>query len=256
MAKVRRFFRRQFKRRVTSSQIVFDIAFGLILPLACFVFDPLVFKGGQQMNGPMLEFARPFAYLLAAVSMTSFVIWIICSEKLRWLNIPLSGILFTGSIVSFFVGFFILPFSLLGLVLVVGALGFTPFVTSFVYLRNGMRAFNLARETEVSRIFMSGVLLASLAAFIFPAIFNLKLNEMVYKITHGDPATIETSTATLKYFSIFVGMDPVVNEYIREEHPSIKKALKNSYNEVTGGDIYLRWGEISDCQCYGQKEKE
>ena len=40
------FWRRQFAPSLTRPQVVFDITFGVIGPILCFGFDPLVFRGG------------------------------------------------------------------------------------------------------------------------------------------------------------------------------------------------------------------
>jgi hypothetical protein len=37
------FWKRQFAENSTEPQAVFDIAFGLIAPILCFYFDPVVF---------------------------------------------------------------------------------------------------------------------------------------------------------------------------------------------------------------------
>ena len=39
------FWRRQFQIESTTGQKKFDWIFGVIMPVICFVFDPIVFKG-------------------------------------------------------------------------------------------------------------------------------------------------------------------------------------------------------------------
>src|SRR6059036_1217018 len=40
-----RFWKRQFLGPATTPQIIFDVVFGIVGPVLCFVFDPVVFRG-------------------------------------------------------------------------------------------------------------------------------------------------------------------------------------------------------------------
>jgi hypothetical protein len=75
------FWRRQFQTEATKSQKKFDWAFGVILPVICFVFDPVVFKGGG-FGVAFLGAFKPFAYLLSFVSVMAMSAWLIWGAKL------------------------------------------------------------------------------------------------------------------------------------------------------------------------------
>jgi len=69
-----------------------------------------------------------------------------------------------GGIVSLVIGVVLLPFSVIGLVFLIGILGFTPLFTSIVYLRNSARMFKTAQP-----YFRPSSLIS---AFVFAAAFS------------------------------------------------------------------------------------
>jgi hypothetical protein len=38
------FFKRQFRHKATFQQTIFDALFGIVLPVICCVFDPIIFQ--------------------------------------------------------------------------------------------------------------------------------------------------------------------------------------------------------------------
>lgn len=134
-----RFWRRQFAAVPTRSQVLFDGIFGVILPILCFVADPVVFKNG--IFGPP-EFGRyqVLAYLVSTVEIAVFIVWRTFRKQLTTFSAPFGGVLLAGGLFSTAIGIAILPLSVLGLLFVIGVLGFIPFLTGFVYFRNGVRA--------------------------------------------------------------------------------------------------------------------
>jgi hypothetical protein len=115
------FWQRQFQFEITYKQKVFDWIFGVILPVICFTFDPIVFK--TNMRDPFLGEYKPFAYLLSFTSILAMMAWLIWGEKLKGLSGILSGLFAVGGVISLGIGIILFPFSLIGLVLIIGALG-------------------------------------------------------------------------------------------------------------------------------------
>ena len=66
----RAFMRRQFDETPTPEQTKFDIFFGIVFPVVCFVFDPFVFRNFGGGGGLLAEY-QFFTYSLAAFEMTS-----------------------------------------------------------------------------------------------------------------------------------------------------------------------------------------
>ncbi len=136
------FWRRQFQSNPTFAQRKFDWLVGVILPVICFAFDPIVFK----TEGGLLNDYSTFANLGSYVAVMSMMAWLLWGKGLASLTALVAGLFFSAAIVSFAIGIFLFPFSLIGLIVIVGALGFVPFFLSFSLLRNSVRAYRSAES--------------------------------------------------------------------------------------------------------------
>ncbi|MFL6467000.1 MAG: hypothetical protein ACJ72Z_03490 [Pyrinomonadaceae bacterium] len=164
------FWERQFSPEVTAKQTRFDWIYGVILPIICFAFDPIVFRDGVG-HGWLGDY-QIFAYVLSIPSIMSMAAWLLWKERLGWL-IPFFGGLFAvGAAVSFVVGLAIFPISLLGLMLLIGALGFTPLISSFVYLRNSYRAYLTCDILGDTKFTTKAFILAAIFSFIAPFVIQ------------------------------------------------------------------------------------
>jgi hypothetical protein len=168
------FWRRQFQPEPTRTQRGFDWTFGVILPIICFVCDPIVFKEPGYHDGGLLGAYAPFAYILAAISITSMILWLTWAKHYRAANAAFSGLFAAGALISLIVGIALLPFSLLGLIVLIGALGFTPLFSSFIYLRNSYRSFRLAANWSSVRLIRHIFVLAALWCVVFPYVMNVQ----------------------------------------------------------------------------------
>lgn len=177
------FWRRQFQTRATKAQMKFDWIFGVILPVVCFTFDPIVFQSEIGFFGGFSLVAfKSAAYILSFVSVMAMAAWLIWGEKLKWLNAPLAGFFAVGGIISLIIGILIAPLSLLGLIILIGVLGFTPLFTSIVYLRNALRAFQSAKPFFERRILIYSFALSALAAAVVPYVLNVNINYVLEEI--------------------------------------------------------------------------
>ncbi len=127
------FWRRQFGSNVTRPQRVFDWIMGVLLPVVCFFFDPIVFKTAEQNGNPLLHNFKWFAYTLAIISLFAMMGWLFFGGKLKWLNGMFAGLFFAGGLISMAVGIVLFPFSMIGMAFLIGFLGFTPFFSSIIY---------------------------------------------------------------------------------------------------------------------------
>jgi hypothetical protein len=143
------FWRRQFSESVTPAQRRFDIAFGFVMPILCLVFDPVVFREWLSPEVELLGRWQFYAYTISALEMVALAAWLVGAGGRGRPPAALGGMMLAGGVFSLVVGVLLLPFSLLGLVFFfVGALGFTPFFTAVVYLRNGWRAAKPGRSGD------------------------------------------------------------------------------------------------------------
>ena len=76
----RRFWRRQFMPSTTHAQVVFDVLFGIVAPVLCFVFDPIVFQSGF---GPALfPELGPFVYMVSAIEISVLILFVRWGRRL------------------------------------------------------------------------------------------------------------------------------------------------------------------------------
>lgn len=173
------FWRRQFQPQATDAQRKFDWLFGVILPVICFVFDPIVFTGGYRDK--VLADYQSFAYVLSFAAVMAMAAWLIWGAKLKWLNAPLAGLFIVSSVVALGIGVYIFPLSVLGLLILIGALGFTPLFFAVTFLRNSVRAYRAAKPFLEKKILVYSFLLAALFSAVVPSVINVEINRLKHE---------------------------------------------------------------------------
>jgi len=129
------FWRRQFMPATTRAQRIFDVLFGVVAPVLCFAFDPIVFKDNFGFAGGLFPEYQSYAYMVSGVEILLLLIWLFCGRQLSPRTRLLGGMLVAGALFSGLIGVIILPFTLIGLfVFGIGIFGFVPFLTGLVYL--------------------------------------------------------------------------------------------------------------------------
>lgn len=164
------FWKRQFQLDATHKQKVFDWFFGVGMPLVCVIADQRMFSGGS-----IFGVYKPFAYMLSFASIVMMIGFLFLGEKLEKFNAVLAGLFGFGSLVSLGVGLLMLPISVIGLVILIGALGFIPLFAAFVYARNAVRAFRFA-SIRMDYILLTHVwFLSALLSFTIPWVVNAEI---------------------------------------------------------------------------------
>lgn len=244
--------RRQFDASPTRAQARFDVIFGVLLPVACFVFDPFVFGGfGSDRHG-RFESYQFFTYALSALEMATLSVWLFARGRLGEWASAAGGVMLAGALFCYAVGIVLLPFSLLGLIIIIGALGFTPFFTGFVYLRNGVRAVRLARNRLSFRANFAGSLVVGAAlAFGVPALAGWGVSRFVSSSVEAILAGRELNGlqwGALRAASLVTNeeFDRIVEAYGTEPDPARKARLEVVYRELTGGDAQKRFFALRD----------
>lgn len=245
------FWRRQFAPEATRSQLTFDLAFGVIGPLLCFVFDPIVFRGGLA-GPPLFPDYQLFVYFLSGLEVMVLCLWLLSGAAFRAWNVLIGGALMIGGIFCVGVGLVLLPFSAVGLMMGIGLFGFTPFLTAIVYLRNGFRAWHFGGQdaTKVLRaasLLFGLVLVLGAPALLATGIHNFvasAIDEMIKGDSRHALAAAQ-GLGPLKYF-VAGESDRIVQAYLAESDQARKQILKICYQEITGEDIEFRVRVIQD----------
>jgi hypothetical protein len=228
------FWRLQFAGEATPAQRKFDWAFGVILPVICVAFDPFVFKGNIAGNGAAFGAYKPFAYLLSFVSIMAFLAWLIWGKRLKGLNVALSGLFFYGALISLAVGVVLFPVSTFGLVFLIGALGYTPLFSGFVYLRNSYRAFGCAEHLFDKGTLVRSFVLAALFSAVIPWTVNREIGRSMDRMLSGDAEAIYAEAAKLKYVAPLVNLDKLKRQICSAPDSKRNRAAIKAYRELNG----------------------
>jgi len=233
----RGFWARQFGASPTSSQIVFDFLFGILMPVSCFYFDPGIVGGAPR--APLGQ-AIIFIYGFSGLAIVTLFVWIAFGNRLRSLTPIFAGVLLASAFVSNAIGVIIFPLTLIGILFIVGVLGLVPFVTGFVYLRNALRAFR--QRGQVSRsLYAAGVVFSGVLAIGLPGAAQWSVTKMVNQsiaeILDEKSGSVDVPVARIKRVHLYVDTDPIVSEYEAESDPTRRERLSRAYKEITGEDI-------------------
>lgn len=248
-----RFWARQFSRDVTSPQTAFDILFGVVAPILCFIFDPIVFKDSFNLAAfdRGLSHLALFVYIFSALSIITLSLWLILGGRSSSLNAIIAGVLLAGSACSLVIGILILPLSILGLMFFfIGIFGFIPFITAFVYLRNGIRALrtaaSLAGQPELTAMVLLGAVLAITPSVLVQWQINRTVTHSMNDLLTGDVHAATSATQKLRTFAWAADFDQLVHAYSRETDPTRKDTLAKAYRDITGTDIETRLAILMD----------
>lgn len=241
-ARYKGFWARQFQNQPTEKQKVFDCIFGIILPTACFLLDPIVFRSFSfDGSGGKFESYKAFAYILAFVSILSLTAWLAFGKQLKWLNALFGGLFVTGGIIALTIGVLIFPLSLLGIFFVIGILGFTPFFSAIVYLRNGLRAAEAAKTFLGGKISAYAFYLSVVFTLVVPFSINAHIKRLTEEMLTADASTIRANGAKLNYVAPFVDKRILQRGYLirksKAESREETKALIEVYARLTGENL-------------------
>ena len=252
------FWRRQFAAAPTRAQRKFDVTFGIVMPVVCFVIDPFFFRGGFAEYGFGAFYAEHqfYAYTISAMEMVALCAWLLAAGRAGRRPAALAGMLMAGAVFAFVVGMAILPYSVIGLFfLLVGLLGFVPFLTAFVYLRNAWRAAGAVERAGAGWPVRAA--LALVCGFVFalcaPAFVQVSVKSEVAAVLADVRAGRELSPERLRAVRMAAATagsaayDELVWEYQRERDPARRARLAEAYAEITvGGDIERRLQVLLD----------
>lgn len=248
-------WRHQFKPSTTHAQHFFDVLFGIVAPVLCFTFDPIVFQ--SDVGGALFSELGSFVYMVSAIEISVLILFIGCGRRLSPRTRLIGGVLTAGAVFSGLIGIVILPFTLIGLFIFgIGFLGFIPFLTALVYMRNAKSAFGMAgdiavepettaarTEVNTSHGWIAASVIGSVLVLGVPAALNLIAARLVSAsmdaVLSTDPYKAEIATEELTYlrFVHAPNLDRMVSVYAAETDLLRKKQLKRRYFKISGKDI-------------------
>lgn len=236
------FWRRQFAPESSLRQDVFDVVLGIALPVFCLILDPYVFRSG--FGEPLLGGYRGFASGAIGLGFFSLAVWL----SIRKPSALLAGLLAGGALFALLLGLVLLPFSAVGLLLVIGILGFSPFATAFVFWRNAVRAFPRPwpGRTAVKAVAVLGLTLAWAGPWAAQRYVTHEVSQAFEMVQSDDPTAAQHGVAVLKRLWVFADFDRLVTEYESEADQGRRARLAGAYRELTGLEIEHRLAVLRD----------
>lgn len=246
------FWAQQFGPHRTGLQNGFDVAFGLVLPILCFIADPVVFKSFPIFGPALLEDYQLFAYVMSTVEMGFFLVWRTFPAKLNGLSPLFAGVFFGGACFSAAIGIAMLPVTVWAVWIFIGLLGLIPFASAFVYLRNGVRALtaqanDLPFASRFTVATLSGVLVIS--SLVLGSVFvENSISRSVDTVIHGNTIDAEAAADRLKWFRFIPDKqcNRLAFAYGNEWNAEKRAFLGRTYWEITGEDIDRRQQMLVD----------
>jgi hypothetical protein len=225
----------------------FSIVAGIIAPIACFALQPSPWSDEPSMLPP-LEFVNNFwlfSYSIIGLEMLVLALRLAFGARLGVWNAPIAGVLFAGALFAGGIELLLLPFSLPGLVVIIGALGFVPFLTAVVYFAHSIEAYHDARVSGVTRV-MRFALLGGLLIIGVPTVaqvgVSLAIKSAIRDVAAGNP----TALAQLRAWYRFAPRNSLVWSYEAERDSVRRQRLADAYKELTGEDLESRLSRLAD----------
>jgi hypothetical protein len=243
------FLARQLDADETPSQTIFDVAFGAVVPVICFLADPLVFRSGMGGRG-ILDRLAVYGYLEALVCVGALVLFL-------WTRRPspfLAGGLIVGALYSSLMALLLLPFTGLGLLTALygfplgflAFFGLAPLPSAFVYLRNAVRARRLIARRRVTPIVSAPVF--ALLLLVLPLAaqkgVNVVANACIDKVIAGRAS--DATLTTLVALRHLRPIDRMVWAYAEEHDGRKKESIARDYRRITGQPIEKRLASLMD----------
>ncbi|MBW7906430.1 MAG: hypothetical protein LC135_15615 [Phycisphaerae bacterium] len=234
------FWRRQFGERVTAPQIAFDLIFGILLPITCLLMDPIVFTDEGLVA--LLPHWRSPAYVFICVVFVALAAWLLGRERVGAALPIVAGVLLAGAVGAAGIGLVVLPIAAIGLALLIGALGFTPWATVFACIRCGVRATRAAHHRSRRPEVTTGlVLVAALAALALPLVMSAVQTRVreryIAALQSGDPPRATAARHSLAQWGWAMAPERLPREYKRRPQAPRAAALAEAYMQMTGRSI-------------------
>jgi hypothetical protein len=247
------FWQRQFQPQATLKQSIFDVFFGIAMPVACFIFDPMIFRGNFIGGWPLFGKLQFPVYAMAFIEISALATWLCGRKRLGDYAVAIGGFLYAGALISLLIGIILFPLSLLGIAFAgLGLLGFTPFFTALVFWRNGRSALAHNPEAAGGRRKLASLALALVFVIGAPLALHLKISssaqESLRKILEGDEREAAAAADHLRFIGYFTQAetDKIVWAYHNEQDQARRERLARIYLSITGSEIEARLTYLLD----------
>jgi hypothetical protein len=245
----------QFSQERTRLQLIYDIIFGIVAPIFCFWFDPIIFQDWLSSKGGQGILARYklLVYLFSAIAICTLGLWLHFGTRSKKQSGIIAGVFLTGALFTFVLSLVLAPLSLAGVFFNdIGLLGFIPFFTSFVYWRNGIRALRQAKASLPRQSFVWSIISGIVFLIAIPTVVDYALSRIasdslqVVLSETTDSRLKEQATTRLNYLEWYVDKREIIDAYDTETDKLRKERLAAVYQALTNQEIEEQIAIIND----------
>lgn len=237
---------RDSRTRILDSTGV-AILFGIVGPIVCFALKPAVSRDVDDLPGlRFIDFFWVFGYGFLGLEMGTLALWLWRGDRLGAWSGLVAGALAAGALFAGGLGLILLPFSLIGLMVVIGILGFMPFLTAVVFARAARRAFARAESSWLGTRSWTAVLLGMALVVGAPGAMQTTASLTVRRAIRDVAAGDASAAGRVGFWHPFGDCDRLVWAYQAEGNPGRQARLAAAYERVTGRKIEERLYRLSD----------
>ena len=228
-------------------RLAFAITFGAVLPVVCLALDPVVFRYSDALispiSSPVLGGYRVVGHSATAIGVASLLLWLVLRRPAGLM----AGALASGAAFALGLGVVLLPFTLIGLIVLVGALGLVPFGTAWVFARHAQAAWRAAAYHRAAPGWAAvGFLVACGLPWTLQAAAWSAVRSATQLAASTDPGEAERGVDQLSRLWFLTDAHDLVWAFDREQDPDRRRRLADAYRRVTGGDVETRLAILRD----------
>jgi len=176
-----------------ARRVFADLLAGALMPVLCLIFDPGILRDNGTiyipLNWGLLRNSDASAYLATAifVQIGFLLLWQLLPRTWPAVSALFAGLLSVGFVLAASIGIYILPITLVGLLLLAGLLGAMPFLTAIVYLRNVISAWRSGFGAAAGPLSIPLFLLGAITAMGFPLVLSLAYGQQINDFFNAFP---------------------------------------------------------------------
>ncbi len=226
-----------------KTRTFFTVLFGIIGPLVCIFLDPIVFRFDLAdpplgFSSPYLGDYQPFAYAAIALSCALLIVHLAGISFPPALHVAVAGGLLASAVFALALGVVLLPYSIVGIFILIGLLGFTPFFTSWMYARAGLAEFRGAQGVPRRPLLaLAGALTFFTIASGFHLAVHHSLTQALDALNSPSAESRTTSITTIRRWDYLFGHQRLIAAHRQSRSEAHRRALADAYQTLTNRDL-------------------
>jgi hypothetical protein len=226
-----------------SRRTFLAVIFGIAAPIGCLVADPFVFR--YDLTNPTLGFSeaylgfcQPFSYAAIGLSLVLMVVHLSGTARSPLARTVIAGGLLAASMFAFALGLALLPYSVIGLFMLIGIFGFTPFLTGWVYAAAFKQILRTTPMLPRRALLMAmGCLGFVVLSGGFQVAAQAFVSSAVQRVESSSPDERAAGIASLRAWSRIFGHQGLISAHRHSTSDLQRQAIEHAYQSITDRDF-------------------